>query len=57
MIRLYDTYFAENKNTMGISTELHQGLAFTEPKIKPIREHRFEEYEELLKGVIKKKAT
>lgn len=26
----------------------------TEPKIKPIREHRFEEYEAILKGHMKK---
>ncbi|MBL0310604.1 MAG: hypothetical protein IPP77_13320 [Bacteroidetes bacterium] len=26
----------------------------TEPKTRPIREHRFEEYEVILKGVVKK---
>jgi len=26
----------------------------TEPKIKPIREHRFKEYEELLNNIVKK---
>ena len=26
---------AENRNTIGISGEDHQGLAFTEPKMKP----------------------
>ncbi len=26
---------AENRNTMGIRTELHHGFALTEPKMKP----------------------
>ena len=35
MTRAIPDTIAENRKTIGISTELHHGFAFTEPKMNP----------------------